>query len=88
VFNPNPDHVIRHSVEDCPHCALNLSKESVFKAERRQVHDIPPFKLETTEHQIEWKRCPQCSALVSRTTVPADVCAPAQYGPRIKTLGV
>jgi transposase len=55
--------------------------------ERRQVRDLPPLRLEVTEHQVEQVRCPTCRAL-TRGTFPAEVRAPAQYGPQVQALAV
>jgi len=49
--------------------------------------DLPPRPLEVTEHRAEIKCCPHCAAQV-RADFPADVSAPAQYGPRFQSLMV
>jgi transposase len=55
--------------------------------ERRQVHDLPVLRLEVTEHRVEERICPRCQ---HRTvgTFPHAVQAPAQYGPRVRSLAV
>jgi transposase len=55
--------------------------------EKRQVFDIPPLKLEVTEHQSEVKICPGCHTL-NRGGFPAGVSQPVQYGGRAKGFAV
>jgi len=59
-----PDHTVVHPVKQCQKCGESLEHIPVSSKEPgRQVIDIPPLKLETTEHQIEMKTCPCCNFL-------------------------
>ncbi len=78
-----PDHVIVHTVESCPHCQRELAGTAVGGYERRQVFDVPQPRLESTEHQAEIKVCPGCGQRV-KGAFPAGVTGPVQNGPRIK----
>jgi len=80
-----PDHKVLHVVEACEHCAANLKGVPVVDIEKRQIFDIPPLKLEVTEHQVEIKKCPDCDAY-TKGLFPQGVTQPAQYGNRIKAL--
>ena len=55
-----PDRVVVHPVERCPECQTDLGGVPVDGFHRRQVFDLPPVRLEVTEHQAESKRCPGC----------------------------
>ena len=78
-----PDHVILHRLEECPHCQTKLAAEAGERHVKRQVFDIPPASIEVTEHQAEVKQCPGCGACV-KGAFPTHVTQPTQYGPRLK----
>ncbi|GAC1455935.1 MAG: hypothetical protein PVSMB4_16280 [Ktedonobacterales bacterium] len=82
-----PDVVEAHRPADCGQCQQPLDGVPGTVVERRQVQDLPPLRLEVTEHQAVAVRCPACQA-VTRGTFPDAVRAPAQYGPRVRALAV
>jgi transposase len=78
-----PDYVEAHLVTSCPHCQTDLSDIEPGGCEKRQLFDVPPVRLEVTEHQAEIKQCPGCGQQV-KGAFPAHVTQPTQYGPRLK----
>ena len=81
-----PDYTQVHSLQTCTcgRCGgVSLKDAPVLDYERRQVFDLPPMRLEVTEHQAEIKRCP-ISGLNVRAEFPTGVDAPVQYGPHFR----
>lgn len=68
----HPEHIQVHRVQQCRHCQAELTQVEASEVEKRQVFDLPPLKVEVTEHQAEAKRCPQCGE-VSRASFPDGV---------------
>lgn len=74
-----PDAVVVHRLERCGHCQTDLSSVAVSAVVKRQVFDIPPLRLQVTEHQAQVKCCPHCGCQ-QRAAFPDGVGAPTQYG--------
>lgn len=77
-----PDAVVVHRLEVCGQCQADLSGVTVAEVVKRQVFDIPPMRLQVTEHQVEVKQCPGCRCK-QRAAFPNGVNAPTQYGPNL-----
>ncbi len=80
-----PDHTIIHSVAHCQECGPSLQQSPVTGRRSRQVIDLPPLKLEVTEHQVELKECSHCK-FQNEAAFPAEAKTSVQYGSRIKSL--
>jgi transposase len=81
-----PDAVVIHQADQCPGCGADLSRVAASTSQTRQVFDLPIPRLQVSEHQVHTKQC-QCGCKVSGQ-FPADVRAPAQYGPHVQALAV
>lgn len=84
--DPNPDEIVTYPVDQCHQCGHSLA-DVASRVERRQLFDIPPISIATTEYRGEIKSCPICQAQ-NRASFPQGVEAPVQYGPNLKALGV
>jgi transposase len=82
-----PDRMVVHGPSECVHCHLLLEGVVSQVIERRQVHDLPVWRVQVTEHQVEEVMCPRCQQ-ASRGTFPVEVSAPVQYGPGVRALAV
>lgn len=71
----------------CDVCGASLEGRSqVQEKETRQVIDLPPIRLEVTEHRVFRTQCTCGAAHCGR--FPAELVSAVQYGPKVKAAGV
>jgi transposase len=88
TLTDTPDHTVFHDPTLCSCCGKPLEQvEATETLQRRQVTDLPPITLETTEHRVRVKTCPDCGHN-NTGTFPETVENTVQYGPRISALSV
>lgn len=78
-----PDRLKVHRVQGCAHCGQSLKRRKAIGYEKRQVFDVPPVKIQVTEHRAEIKDCP-CCGKETRAQFPNEVSKAVQYGTEIK----
>lgn len=78
------DQFVFHPVAKCNCCGQDLKDVGVTDHIKRQVFDLPEFRLQVTEHQAEIKMC-SCGA-ISQGEFPGNVGGEVQYGPRVRGL--
>jgi transposase len=84
-----PDVVVEHCPTVCATCQAPLAAgdTAVVGRERRQILDLPPIRLQVTEHQALQVRCPACQQ-VTAGAFPLEAPSRAQYGPRLRAVAV
>jgi transposase len=81
------DEIVVHGVDSCEGCGASLTDSEVSSWDLRQVHDLPPLKLEVIEHRAEVKSCKHCG-MSNSGKFPADVSNVVQYGSGVRGLMV
>ena len=79
----NPNHTITHQLDGDGSCGRSLAPIVPLKYKKRQVFDLPPLKIEVTEHRAEVKQCACGKKHIA--DFPDGVNSPTQYGPLIKS---
>lgn len=80
-----PDYLVIHAPESCHLCGSSLNGAEGVGSERRQVHDLPPQRIEVTEHLAQIKVCGRCGVR-NKAKFPPGVNAPVQYGQRVRSV--
>src|SRR5262249_8038576 len=81
------DEVVAHRPAVCEQCHLPLETAEELRRERRQVQNMPPVRLQITEHQVLHLRCGACRH-VTAGAFPVEARSRVQYGPRLRALVV
>lgn len=81
-----PDHEVTHVPGVCCGCGADLGEAPVMGVERRQVFDLPPVRIEITEHRLVTKAC--ACGTATKAPAPVGVNAAVQYGSRLAGIGV
>jgi hypothetical protein len=55
-----PDRIEIHNIQRRKGCRSSLERDESSEFEKRQMFDLPPMRVEVTEHQDEIKRSPHC----------------------------
>lgn len=87
LFSQNPDVIVHHTPTECTHCHHALAETPGTQAERRQVLDLPPLALVTTEHRAMHKTCPHCGTH-NVGAFPEEVAPRVGYGTNLKALAL
>jgi transposase len=82
-----PDFIIEHQLPkslSCKNCD-HVIDVHVTNHQSRQVFDIPPIKMQVTEHRAQQCQCPHCDASIT-AEFPPEVTAPVQYGSSLQAV--
>ena len=83
----SPEHIVVHGVEQCTGCGQGLQEVAAKGYESHQVFDLPPLRLEVTEHRAQVKDCPRCGRS-NKGEFPQGIGSSVQYGSRVKALAL
>jgi transposase len=83
----HPDQVVVHRAVRCGGCGTSLRRQPLQGYHRRQVFDVPPIRVEVTEHRSEIKCCPACGKRCVGE-LPAEAKRAVQYGPRLRSYAI
>jgi transposase len=79
------DAIQDHYPSSCEQCGAGLDRVASQGYQRRQVFDIPPQKMEVTEHRSHAKQC-SCCYHQSCGTFPNEASNHAVYGSNLRAL--
>lgn len=82
----NPDYVNIHQVHGRCRCGREWSEGELIGYKNRQVFDLPPIRLEVTEHRVEIRKC--ACGKQHTAQFPEDIVASVQYGNKMQAIMV
>jgi len=80
------DEIVDHVPSVCAGCRGDLRDSQDVGHLARQVFDLPEIRLKVCEHRAQRRRCVCGHETIA--AFPDAVSAPAQYGPRVRALGL
>lgn len=83
---PDPDIVIRHDPSHCKGCGTDLAGAPQSGCSVRQVFDLPPIRVQVTEHRVITRTC--ACGVATTGTAPPLASHPVQYGPVLRAVMV
>jgi transposase len=79
-----PDEVVVHHASNCSCCGKSFTSHQVcYIEEKRQIFDMPPVKLQVTEHQLG---VIYCCGKAHTVSFPQQLKAPVAYGERLHAM--
>lgn len=84
-MSETPDEIIIHRTKGCRDCGHRLEGVKPDSIEKRQVFDLPPLKLNVTEHRSETVTC-LCCGKENKACFPEGVTQPVQYGNNLRAM--
>lgn len=84
----HPEHTVIHPISThCDSCGSQISLHDIsLSSETRQVIDLPPIRVEVTEHRVEVAQCACGKVHVGQ--FPTGVTQAVQYGSQVKAAAV
>lgn len=81
------DHTVDHWPSACAHCQTPLPAGvvEIGVPEQRQMLELPPIRVEVTEHRLHHVRCPVCRK-VTGAVPPAGIGPGTTFGSRLTAL--
>lgn len=80
----DPDRTDRHRPVECRGCGRSLAGAAVVGEERRQVHDVPARRYDTTEHVAQSCRC--ACGTTTKACFPPEAIGTVCWGPRLRAI--
>ena len=81
-FSDKPDIIETHDPTSCGNCGNDLSDTPAIILEKKQSFDVPPTKLQCTEHRLGAKCCAKCGKS-TQGVFPEEIKHSVQYGPNL-----
>src|SRR5660398_170974 len=78
--------VIRHDPSQCKGCGTDLAGAPQSGCSVRQVFDLPPIRVQVTEHRVITRTC--ACGVATTGTAPPLASHPVQYGPVLRAVMV